>query len=864
MHNHLRTAFMLAILCSATVMQAQKPVTITLPPQDNVALLKAEQEAQQPGRPLHFAEPIATDISPATHGEWKELDNCIAQWTIAISSPGALTLNFGFNPFYLPSGSTLNLSSAITGNYIRPITEVDNEAHGQFWSPVIDGDMAMIDVKVPSDQKDNLQLKLIQVGHDFMGFGNAGAVVSGSCNLDVICGTDDGWPEVEPHRDIIQSAGLYSLNGSMTCSGALINNINDDCTPYFLTANHCGVSSGNAPSMVGFWNFQNSTCRQPNSTASGGNGNGVLTQFTSGATLRAQYSPSDMVLVEFDDPIDAEFNPYFAGWDRSADVHTSAIAVHHPNLDEKRISFDDDPGQISAFGGGGANTHHQVIDWNIGTTEPGSSGSPLFNQEERIIGQLHGGGAACGNDASDWYGRVFTSWEGGGSAGSRLKDWLDPNDTGAMFMDGKNCAYFVQPSISQAEACAGSTSMIDFTAGETFSGTVDLSVSGAPAGVTLTLSSNTTTSGGTVTGTLVIDAGVASGMYAITVAGDDGTNQGEGTVVVTISNGVAAPNYIAPANGATDISIAPALDFSTETGSEYEVQLASDAAFTDIVGSTTGNTTGSFSAANSLEIGTQYFWRVRASNACGDSDWGAVFSFTTSADFACATNMSANVPVEISSGPANTITSTLEIPEATNISDINVIDVVGDHTWINDLSMTLTSPEGTTVQLLAQSCDNEDNFNLSFDDSGEATLPCPFNDGGSYLPAEALSAFNGENSQGTWTLEVMDNAGQDGGSLNGWGLEVCGTPFSVEEIEATLFSLFPNPSNGELNVRLDQPAAQGSKLSVFDSQGKLIAVENIPAGKQRHQINLQGLSKGMYTVQLQLNTTVQTQRWVVR
>ena len=81
--------------------------------------------------------------------------------------------------------------------------------------------------------------------------------------------------------------------------------------------------------------------------------------------------------------------------------------------------------EITGAGGG----------WEIGVTEPGSSGSPLFDVEGRIIGQLFGGGAACSgtvdNNLYDYYGRLGVSWEGGGTSSTRLRDWLDPSDSGA-------------------------------------------------------------------------------------------------------------------------------------------------------------------------------------------------------------------------------------------------------------------------------------------------------------------------------------------------------------------------------------------------------------------------------------------------
>ena len=145
--------------------------------------------------------------------------------------------------------------------------------------------------------------------------------------------------------------------------------------------------------------------------------------------------------MELDDPINPDFNVYWAGWDHSGADATNATAIHHPNTDEKRISFEYHPTTVTSYLGTtvpGDGTHVRITDWDLGTTEPGSSGSPLFDQNHRIIGQLHGGYAACGNDDSDWYGRFYTSWTGGGSPASRLSDWLDPENSGQLFLNGRD------------------------------------------------------------------------------------------------------------------------------------------------------------------------------------------------------------------------------------------------------------------------------------------------------------------------------------------------------------------------------------------------------------------------------------------
>ncbi|MCK5942241.1 MAG: trypsin-like peptidase domain-containing protein, partial [Planctomycetes bacterium] len=175
-----------------------------------------------------------------------------------------------------------------------------------------------------------------------------------------------------------------------------------------------------------YWNYENTTC---------GGSNAPLNQFTTGSTWRAAWSTSDFTLVELNSTPNAAWGVTYAGWNRGSGNASSAVAIHHPSGDAKKISFENQATQTTNYLSNNSNsngTHVRVIDWDQGTTEPGSSGSPLFDQNHHIIGQLHGGYAACGNNDSDWYGRFRRSWTGGNSNSSRLSNWLDPIGTGAL------------------------------------------------------------------------------------------------------------------------------------------------------------------------------------------------------------------------------------------------------------------------------------------------------------------------------------------------------------------------------------------------------------------------------------------------
>ena len=134
---------------------------------------------------------------------------------------------------------------------------------------------------------------------------------------------------------------------------------------------------------------------------------------------------------------------------------------------------------------------------------------------------------------------------------------------------------------------------------------------------------------------------------------------------------------------------------------------------------------------------------------------------------------STSVPVTIPISAA-TITSTITIPQGATIADIDVVGLKGTHSYVSDLTFTLTSPSGTSIILLSGQCGEQDNFDINFDDEASSgVVPCPPVGGLVRKPSQPLAAFKGENSTGIWTLSVEDDYDDDGGSLTNWGLKIC-------------------------------------------------------------------------------------------
>jgi len=411
---------------------------------EEVLSLQGEQKQSGSGTgPLTFAKPYEVSIDPSTDGKWSPKTNT---WKLIVQSKGAENINLGFTKFNLPDNAMLRIEEASSHKSIVTVeadSKIINNNERQYWSPILNTDRVVISVQYkdkifrPNPPKDHIRLGFINIGfQSFHGTKNKEESKNDSCQIDVACPQSEGW-----EKEIQATAGI-SYGGSLFCTGSMINNMDEDETPYFLTASHCGINQDNAGSVVVYWNFQSSVCN--------GTPDGVLDQFTQGgATFLANAPSSDATLLRLNNNPDPEYDVTFAGWDNSPNAYeiTPGVCIQHPNGDGKKISFEDDAMTTTYYGDSNpiaTGTYVQVINWDLGTTAPyGSSGSPLFNGNKRIIGQLNGGPAACGNDRSAWFGRFSSSWIHGNFA-----HWLDPHDVLNGGYGGIDT--YVTPTISPA------------------------------------------------------------------------------------------------------------------------------------------------------------------------------------------------------------------------------------------------------------------------------------------------------------------------------------------------------------------------------------------------------------------------------
>ena len=781
---------------AATSIPLSEVELVALPLIDNEALLEAELSRRAPGVAPRFAEALEVDITPESYGLWELLPDGTAVWRLRIQSAGAHSLNFGFLEYFMPPGGKLLIYGPMAEKVMGPFTPSDNEAHQQLWTPVLAGDEAVLEVQVPARQRNNLRLRLATINHDFLGFLE---ILSGACNLDVICGADNGWGLVDLYRDVIQSVAVYGLGGDTFCTGFLINNSRQDCTPYFMTAYHCDVTAANAPSLVAYWNYQNSYCRQPGTVASGGSGDGLLNQFNTGAVLRAAHADSDFSLLELDDPIPVAAEAFFAGWSREVNPPQDTLAcIHHPDGAEKRITFSFHNTYPGAWGNGSNpvnNGNHLIIpDWDIGSTESGSSGAPLFNRQQRIVGQLHGGAASCNNNQYDSFGWFRYSWNGGGTPTTRLKDWLDPDNTNLLVLDGRrlsSCTATLLVSAQQPEVCLPGTITFEVEVAAGFTGPVTLSTQGLAPGAIANFSPNPAQPGSTSTLTVSLyGPNPPSGNISFFVLGEGGNNASTAEAsFLAISQLPAAPAVLSPANEAAGLSLAPAFQWTAIPMAEsYDLQVAANASFDNIIASHTGLPDNSCDHVILSPLST-YYCRVRANNICGAGPWSPTVRWTTSAT-TCQAKQATDGPRPISDEGISVAYSEIIIPDGGTVASISLSNIDIDHSYVGDLSAFLRSPSGTTVQLFNRpgvpviyyGCWGSGLFLGFADDAAlsQANFEAACDIGppaieGVFRPITPLSSLIGEPVTGAWRLTIVDHQDQDGGQLNGWQLNLCRT-----------------------------------------------------------------------------------------
>lgn len=432
-------------------------VMYVLPPPDPLEI-EAEKELNRKShlKALRFALERPLNIKPETSGSWTR-EGDLRVWRVHVLSPGAFSVGLVFSQYALLPGVKLFVYDPGQKQVRGAFTSANNKNTGILPIGHISGEEVLIEMQVPAGMSDYGELELESLSHAFLNTGFKSSLsdcpagdfgCSQVCEIDINCKEGDGWERVKPSVVRIYTTRQW-------CTGVLVNNSAYDGTPYILTAEHCLNDSNYAARTVFQFNYESADCFGED---------GPLDMSISGAEILTVGDSIDFCLVKLSSTPPASFGVYYAGWERSGFQTTATATIHHPFGDVKKISLDEDfpsiPQQQSDVPYNGLDDYYYysywwIRNWEVGSTEGGSSGGPLFNQARRVIGTLSGGNAACGDSIGydtendrviynpapnydDYFTQFGMSWDHEEEKGNALKSWLDPEGENPITLSGYN------------------------------------------------------------------------------------------------------------------------------------------------------------------------------------------------------------------------------------------------------------------------------------------------------------------------------------------------------------------------------------------------------------------------------------------
>jgi hypothetical protein len=370
---------------------------IKLPGVDRDKLISIEEQERliTGKKSLRFGKIIPVSLGTDNSGVFQSFDG-LQVWRIGLWSPDARGLGLIFDRFDLDDGEKVFIYSPGKMQVLGAFTRGNMNKNKTLAVRPLTNDSIIIEFQFNINRKDALHIG--SVVYDYLGiYSTIGAKdewynASGSCNVDINCTEGQDW---QSEKNAVCREFIYKSDHgySELCTGVLLSNTSETDVPYLLTSNHCIENNSHAENTLFVFQYESPYCEGPD---------GFVIKSISGSDLKATSGNLDFTLVELDKIPPITYNPMTGYSD-----------------------FDD-------------NAFWNILQWDIGTTEAGSSGAPLFDQDHRVIGILSGGDAHCGNSVNDYYLRLTNAWDDYSSSVEQLKFWLDPENTGVTSVNQRD------------------------------------------------------------------------------------------------------------------------------------------------------------------------------------------------------------------------------------------------------------------------------------------------------------------------------------------------------------------------------------------------------------------------------------------
>lgn len=429
-------------------------IELSLPLPANIHYLRADTfqtpQVSSDLKVLPFAHAFQPEIEFLQEAEQTMLEEDFI-FRLMIISPGAKSIYLEISELYPFEGEQLFVFDPAGKNIRGAFTNRQQTPNGLLAISPIAGDTLIIELKSKTASPANF--RIYRVYHDYLGItselskdGTYGQ--SGDCEIDINCYEGLDWQREK------RAVCRIITNGQL-CTGTLVNNTRQDGRPFILTANHCISTEDFANSSIFYFNYESPSCYGPD---------GSTEQSISWSHLHATTYHLDFALLEMSMAPPPSFQPYYAGIATSSEPAVSTTSIHHPQGDVKKISKEYEPLVSANYGSGyDANSHWKISKWDVGTTEGGSSGSPLFNSNHLIIGTLTGGEASCSYLLNDYFSKIHLAWNEYPGINQQLQYWLDPDS-----LNPENLSPYEPYALHTAPTAQLSSETIVLLAGQEF------------------------------------------------------------------------------------------------------------------------------------------------------------------------------------------------------------------------------------------------------------------------------------------------------------------------------------------------------------------------------------------------------------
>ncbi len=429
------------------VLEPDYTVEIPAPESDDLLQLQFLAQKKQRLMPMGKIIPIAVDFGKS---KTIEVDEFTQSESVEVHSAGAKGLTVYMSEVFLPIGSKLYVSNHIGTQIYGPFTleDVKNE---RLVPSMIDGESIKITTVYNRSSSLKPRFNISELGYNFGDltkpkneFGSRDFGDSENCQVNANCNEGANWRR---QQKAVVRIKMRIQNFEGWCTGTIMNNTLQDCTPYVVTADHCREVEGQEASLDNYndwqfyFNYEGADCSNPRErdVAIGSQTGCKRVAYTQ----RQGSGGPDHLLVKLSDNIDGSiYDHHYAGWQNFDKASRSGVMIHHPAGDVKKISTYTTAIVNSAWEPSIKKDTHWEVYWastenGKGVSEPGSSGSSLFNDSGLVIGVLTGGASACKEDTDKGVSPNFPDYFGKFSLAFGYKG-SDKEHTLFEHLDGSN------------------------------------------------------------------------------------------------------------------------------------------------------------------------------------------------------------------------------------------------------------------------------------------------------------------------------------------------------------------------------------------------------------------------------------------